>query len=75
MRPLSLIINQSLITVHFPDKLKVAKVFPLYEKGGKLIMDDYQPKSLLSFISKVFEKVIFLQSSQYNIENNLFHDG
>ena len=38
-------------------------------------MDNYRPISLLSSISKVFEKVVFLQLSSYFIENNLFHDG
>ena len=75
VRPLTLIINQSLITGIFPDKLKVAKVIPLYKKDDKLIMDNYRPISLLSSISKVFEKVVFLQLSSYFIENNLFHDG
>ena len=37
-------------------------------------MDDYRPISLLSSISKVFEKVGLLQISSYFIENNLFHD-
>ena len=75
VRPLTLIINQSLITSIFPDKLKVTKVIPLYKKYDKLIMDDYRPIYLLSYISKVFEKVVFLQLSSYFVENNLFHDG
>ena len=29
----------------FPDKLKVAKVIPLYKKDDKLIMDNYRPIS------------------------------
>ena len=75
MHPLTLIINQSLITGIFHDKLKIANVIPLNGKGDKLIMDNYRPKSLLSFMSKVFEKVVFLQISIYFKENNLFHDG
>ena len=38
-------------------------------------MDNYRPIFLLSIISKVFEKVVFLQLSSYFIENNLSHDG
>ena len=55
--------------------MKVAKVIPLYKKYDKLIMDNYRPVSLLSSISTVFEKVVFLQVSSYFIGNNLFHDG
>jgi hypothetical protein len=34
---LSFIINQSLNTGIFPDKLKIAKVVPLFKKGNKFI--------------------------------------
>ena len=40
VRPLTLIINQSLKTGIFPEKLKVWKVIPLYKKDNKLIMDN-----------------------------------
>ena len=35
-KPLSLIVNQMLKTGIFPDKLKIAKVIPLFKKGEKL---------------------------------------
>ena len=38
-------------------------------------MGNYRPITLLSSISKVFEKSVFLQLWSYFIENNLFHDG
>ena len=75
VRPLTLIINQSLVTGIFPDKPKVAKVIPRYKKYDTLIMDKYRPISLLSSISKIFEKAVFFQLSSYLIEINLFHDG
>ena len=37
VRPLTLIINRSLITGIFPDKLKIAKVIPLYKKMISLL--------------------------------------
>ena len=38
-------------------------------------MDNYRPISLLPSISKLFEKVVSNQVSEYFMKNNLFHDG
>ena len=70
LKPLTLIINQSLITGLFPEKLKIAKVQPLFKKGDK--KQNYRSISLLTSISKVFEKVVFLQLTN---DNGLFYDG
>ncbi len=49
----------------FPDKLKIAKVLPLFKKDDENLFTNYRPISLLPTISKVFEKVIFKQLHQY----------
>ena len=54
--PLCVIINQSLVTGIFPDRLKIAKVIPLFKKGDDHMFNNYRPISLLSSISKVVEK-------------------
>ena len=69
--PLTHIINQSLCTGIFPDRLKIAKVVPLIKKGDQHILDNYRPISLLPVVSKVFEKVVFNQLYQYVTDNNL----
>ena len=53
------IINQSLHTGIFPDKLKLAKVIPVFKKGDKTKLDNYRPISILQVISKIFERTIF----------------
>ena len=63
-KPLCLIINQSLLTGIYPDKLKIAKMIPLYKKYDTLLMDDYRAISLLPSISKLFEKVVSNQVSE-----------
>ena len=73
IKPLTLIINQSLATGIFPDKLKTAKVVPLFKKDDCLIMDNYRPVSLLTSISKVFEKIAHNQISSYLKENKLLY--
>ena len=73
--PIAIIINQSLTTGIFPDKLKVAKVIPLYKKENRSIMTNYRPVSLLNSISKLFEKVVFEQLDRFFKENGLFFES
>ena len=70
-----MIINQSLLTGIFSEKLKIAKVMPLYKKGDRLIVGNYRPISLLPAISKLFEKVVYQQLYHYFTANNLFYEG
>ena len=75
INPLTLIINQSLVTGIFPNKLKIAKVLPLFKKDDCAVMDNYRPISLLTAISKLFEKVVFSQLYDYFRNNDLFYDS
>ena len=70
---LTLIINQSLVTGIFPDKLKIAKIKPIFKKDNPHLPDNYRPISLLPSISKVFEKVAFLQVYDYFSKNELIY--
>ena len=71
--PLTLIINQSLSTGVFPDKLKIAKVIPLYKKDDPHLVDNFRPISLLPAISKIFEKIVFNQVYAYFDRNKLLY--
>ena len=66
---LTLIINQSLNSGIFPKKLKIAKIVPLHKKDDIHTIENYRPISLLSSISNVFEKVVYLQLFTYFNEN------
>ena len=61
LEPLTITINQMLNTGIFPDKLKIAKVKPLYKKDDEQLFNNYRPISLLPAISKIFEKIMFNQ--------------
>ena len=74
-RPLSIIINQSLCTGIFPDKLKIAKVIPLYKKDDNKPFGNYRPISLLSSISKIFEMVAFNQLYDCLTSNGLLYES
>ena len=70
---LCLIINQSINTGIFPNSLKLAIVKPLFKhKDSEHSFGNYRPISLLTTISKVFERVIFNQLYEYMTINNLF---
>ena len=75
IKPLTLLINQVLITGTFPDKLKIAKVIPIFKKGDPSLFENYRPISLLPAISKVLEKIIALQLSSYFEKNKLLFDN
>ena len=74
-RPLSIIINQSLYAGVFPDKLKIAKVIPLYKKDDNKLFGNYRPIYLLSPISKIFERVAFNQLYDYFSSNGLLYES
>ena len=69
------IINQPLCTGIFRHRLKIAKVIPLFKKDDPHIFDSYCPISLLSSISKTFEKVVFNQVYEYFTNNELFYNS
>ena len=55
----------------YPDKLKVAKVVPIFKKEDKLQLKIYRPISVLPVISKIFENVMLTQLVEYFTTNNL----
>ena len=63
IKPLTLLINQVLNSGMFPDKLKIAKVIPIYKKCNPSLFENYRPISLLSAISKVLETILALQQT------------
>ena len=51
--------NLSLKKNIFPHSWKIANVTPIFKKGNKHLCSNYRPISLLSILSKVFEKAVF----------------
>jgi len=75
IKPITIIINQMLNTGIFPEKLKIAKVTPIFKKDDETLFTNYRPISLLPSISKIFEKVIFKQLYFFFQEKNLFYSA
>ena len=72
---MSIIINQSLCTGIFHDKLKIAKVIPLYKKDDDRSFGNYRPISLLASKAKDFERVAFNQLYEYFSSNGLQYES
>jgi uncharacterized protein YggL (DUF469 family) len=69
--PLVKIINQSFRTGRFPDKLKYSIIKPIFKKGNRAQLSNYRPIALLPAFSKVFEKIVNDQLSDYLVKNGI----
>lgn len=81
-KPLSDVLNKSLVQGIFPSNMKLSEVVPLHKGNKRNTPENYWPISLLVTISKVLEKLVykrvygFLQSngslyiSQYGFRSN-----
>ena len=59
--PLSHICNLSFQRGVFPDKLKIAKILPVFKSDDPSLFSNYRPISILPCLSKVFEKLFLPQ--------------
>ena len=83
VRPFVHMCNVSFQTGVFPDKMKIAKVVPLFKSGEKNVFTNYRPISLLPQFSKILEKLYnermdtflnkhdILSPSQYGFRSNM----
>ena len=71
--PVHHLITLSIMQKRFPTAWKYAKVLPLHKKLSILERKNYRPVSILSPLSKVFERAIYDQIYQYFSRNRIFH--
>ena len=69
--PLAFIFQLSLNMGVFPDSWKEALISAIFKKLDPSLTKNYRPISLLSSISKVFEKLVFNQTFPYLTKNKL----
>ena len=72
-KPICILANLSLETGIFPDKLKIARVVPLYKKEDPLLCDNYRPISILGTISKILEKVMLNRINSFLEKYNILY--
>ena len=60
-KELTAIINNCSQDGLFPNELKLADVSPVFKKDDDLTKENYRPVSILSYMSKVFERIFYKQ--------------
>ena len=70
-KPLEIILETCLIHGKFPEEWKKANVVPVFKKSDKQCVKNYCPLSLLPICSKIFERIIYNNTYNYLIDNNL----
>ena len=62
---LTRIINTGFENKSFPSLLKSAEVCPIFKKNDDLDKENYRPVSVLPVVSKVFERILYIQIEKF----------
>ena len=73
--PLTSIVNMSLAHGIVPDKMKIARVIPVYKSGDRAIFSNYRPISVLPSFSKILEKVVYNRIIEFINKLNILCDN
>ena len=71
--PLKYLFDMSLESGVFPDKLKIARVMPLYKGGYPANISNYRPISVLPCFSKMLEQIMYNHLYKYLIAKKILY--
>ena len=57
--------EEILLNKIFPENLKLADVSPIFKKKDQTFVENYRPLSVLPTVSKIFERIMQKQVSDY----------
>ena len=69
--PLLSIINLSLSSGDFPDRLKISKIIPIFKSDNASLVQNYRPISILPAFSKIFERAVYNRIFQFLVDNDI----
>ena len=72
-KPLTRLINLSLTLGQYPSCWEMANVLPLFKKDNRQVKSNYRPVSLLPCISKLCEKIVFIELYKFLEKSNFFY--
>ena len=75
VKPLAHICNTSLMNGIFPDRMKIARVIPLFKNGDVKEFSNYRPVSILSQFSKILEKVFHNRLMSFINDKQILNDS
>ena len=73
--PLTRIINSCITEAYFPKLWKIARVSPIPKVDNPTTNDELRPISILPVLSKVFERLVGWQMSEFANSASLLHDN
>ena len=66
--------NKSLFAGKFLEDWKIARIAPIFKSDARVDRSNYRPISVLSFMSRLFEKLIFNQFYEYLAVNKSLYE-
>ena len=72
--PLTYLGNISIKQGTFPDKLKIAKVCPIFKSNDEQYITNYRPISVLTIFSKIFKNIVANRIIDFLDQNDVFYD-
>jgi hypothetical protein len=73
--PLVHLVNMSFTQGYFPDELKIAKVVPIFKSGDPQLPSNYRPISILSILSKIFERIFYIRLYDFLNQENILYEN
>ena len=74
IEPLTYLINKSFMGGVFPKELKLARVVPIFKAGDSALVTNYRPISVLSFFSKILEKIMYNHVLHFMDMHDIFYE-